>query len=252
MAKISAKNGVILINGYNFSTYGMSYDGSSDVGKIDVTGFGDGAQNFIPGLPQSELTVGLLWDSTATVGVHAVLKSLPNGIVTILPEGNNPAGLNASGSVSMPFTLGNYSPKGEVTGAIEAGVLQFSNYGASSVALEHGLVLAHNTITATTTGAESQDPSIAAVTAPCSGTLQVWTPTTTDTYVVKIQHATTSGGAFADLVTFTLNGTARGVERVNVASGVINRYRRVLATRTGAGAQPFGFTVHFWHGWYGI
>ena len=65
------------------------------------------------------------------------------------------------------------------------------------------------------------------------GYVQILTPTTTDTYVIKIQHATTLP-TYSDLITFTLNGTARGAERIAVA-GTINRYVRCQATRTGSG-----------------
>lgn len=248
MPKVSAKNGIILLNGVNISTYGMDYGIRQDSGKVDVTGFSDGAQNYVPGLPAAEMSVSLLWDSTATTGIHALMSPMGNGIVTILPEGSTaPSALNPAGTLNMPYQQGNYMPGGAPAEAIRAGTLQFFSFGPTSVGIEGGWLLQHGTITATTTGAEWQDPSLGAVTAPCSGTLQVWTPTTTDTYVVKIQHATTSGGAYSDLITFTANGTTRLAERVNVASGVINRYRRILATRTGAAANPFGFTVHFWH-----
>jgi hypothetical protein len=242
MAKISAKNSIILINGYNFSTYATAYEASHDTGMIDVTGFTEGGQNFIPGLPVGHLSADVLWDSTATVGIHAVLASMPNGAITILPEGyvlGNP-------SISMPFTQGNYSPSGEPAGAVKAGTLNFEAYGGTNVGVEAGWVLAHETIAATTTGTGFVDPAGAHVHGICGGTLHIWTPCASDTYVVKIQHCATIGGAYADLITFTANGSARTVERQVIATGQIEQYRRVLATRTGAG-QNFGYTVHFWH-----
>ncbi len=65
------------------------------------------------------------------------------------------------------------------------------------------------------------------------GYLHILTPTTTDTYVIKIQHAVTLP-TWVDLITFTLPGTARGSERITVA-GTVNQYTRCIATRTGAG-----------------
>jgi hypothetical protein len=53
---------------------------------------------------------------------------------------------------------------------------------------------------------------------------------------------------YADLVTFASDGSAIGGEKVSVASGTINKYRKVVATRTGSEADDFGFTVQFWHG----
>lgn len=248
MPKLSAKNGIILINGYSFSTYANAYEGTFDMGKIDVTGFSDAVQNFIPGLPMGNLTVNMFWDSTATTGVHAALSSLPTGVVSVMPEGNSISGTTAAPAVTMPFKLANYTPRGEVAGAIELGTLNFELNGGAATGLDQGWLIQHATVTGTTNSAETLDPLNAAVTAPCTGVLHVWTPTLTDTYVVKIQHATTSGGAYADLVTFTLNGLTRAAERVVVASGTINKYRRVSFTRTGAAANPFGCSIIFTRG----
>jgi hypothetical protein len=77
--------------------------------------------------------------------------------------------------------------------------------------------------------------------------MHVWTNTTDDTYVVKIQHCATIDGVYDDLITFTLNGKTRTSEHVTAVSGTINQYRRVLATRTGAAGDSFGYTVSFWH-----
>lgn len=243
MAKISAKNSIILIKGYNFSTYATGYEASHSTGMIDVTGFTDGGQNFIPGLPVGHLSADVLWDSTATVGIHAILSAKPNGAITIMPEGY----ALGNRTLSMPFTQGNYSPAGDPAGAIQAGTLNFEAYGGTNVGVETGWALAHATITATTTGTGFVDPAGAQVTAVCGGTLHIWTACAADTYVVKVQHCATIGGVYADLITFVANGSALTVERQVIASGAIEQYRRVLATRTGAAANPFGYSVHFWH-----
>jgi hypothetical protein len=208
-----------------------------------VTGFTDAGRNFIPGLAVGHLAADVLWDSTATVGIHAILGAQPNGAVTIIPEGY----VLGTRDISMPFTQGNYSPFGQPDGAVQAGNLNFEAYGGTNVGVEMGWVLAHATITNTTTGTGFVDPAGAQVTAVSGGTLHIWTSCATDTYVVKIQHCSTIGGAYADLITFVANGSAKTVERQVIASTAIEQYRRVLATRTGAGAQNFGYSVHFWH-----
>jgi hypothetical protein len=243
MAKTPAKNSIILIGGYNYSTYGTAYEGAHDNGMIDVTGFTDGGQNFIPGMPSAKLSINMLWDTTATVGAAAVLRAFPSGHVTIIPEGyalGNP-------SISMPYTLGNYSPQGKPDGALELGSLNFATNGGTNVGIENGWALAHGTITNTTTGTGFVDPAGAHVHGICGATLHIWTACAADTYVVKVQHCATIGGVYADLVTFTANGSAITSERQVIATGQIEAYRRVLATRTGAAGNPFGFTVHFWH-----
>jgi len=241
MAKTAAKNTIILINGYNFSTYFTSFEGEVNTNPIDVTGFTDGSQNFVPGLPSAKLAGEVLWDKDAAK-THAVLKSLPTGYVTVIPEGYT----LGNETLSLPFMQGNYNPQASISDAIKLGSLNFESYG-NNVGLELGWVLHHGTITSTTTGTGFDDPSGGAVTATCSGTLHIWDATATDTYVIKIQHSTTLGSGYADLITFTANGTSLTAERVAVASGTVNRYRRVLATRTGSAGDTFGFTVHFQH-----
>lgn len=242
MAKVSAKDGILLISGYNFSTYAMNYEVSDSVDVVDVTGLSDGSHNFIPGQRIASMNSNLLWDA-ASNSVHSALSALPNNKhVTLIPEGY----VLGSSTLSMPFMQGNYNPSGSPSTAVSVGTIEFSSYGNND-GIEHGWALAHGTITSTTTGTGFDDPSGGAVTAKCSGTLHVWTPTNTDTYVVKIQHSTTLGSGYSDLVTFTLDGTARSSERITVASGTVNRYRRVVATRTGSAGDSFGFSVHFWH-----
>jgi hypothetical protein len=241
MSKFPGKNAIILINGYNFSTYASAFDTEANTNPIEVTGFTDGCKNFIPGMNSATVLADMFWDSTAG-SVHAALGNpqAVNGNVTILPEGYT---LGAS-SINLPFTQANYSPKGTPDSALTVGTLNFISYG-DNAGLEYGNVLTHGTITNTTTSTAFLHAADA-VTADCAGTLHIWTAPAADRYVVKIQHCATEGGVYADLVTFTLDGSAVAAERVAVASGTINKYVKVVATRTGAGNNPFGFTVHFW------
>ena len=241
MAKIFAKNAIVLINGYNFSTYSTAFETDENVNPIDVTGFTDGCKNFVPGIKSASMKVDMLWDSAAN-SVHAALASMPTGAVTILPEGYVLGNL----SLSMPFMQSNYSPKGTPESALSVGSIDFATSG-TNVGIERGWALAHATITDSTDGTGFDDPTSGAVTAACGAVLHIWTPCAADTYVVKVQHSTALGSGYADLITFTANGSARTVERQTVASGTVNRYRRVVTTRTGAAANPFGFSVAFYH-----
>lgn len=243
--KNSAKNAIILVGGYNLSTYFTTYEVQEGVSPIDVTGFTDGSQNFIPGIFSASITGNALWDNTAGKS-YPVLKAYTgtttDGHVTILPEGST-AGYP---SISMPFTQGGITPSGSPSGAISLGSIQFSSYGDNE-GVENGIIIHHGAITASTTDADVVwDDVDGAVTARCSGTLHVWSACATDTYVVKIRDCDTSDGTYDDLVTFTLDGSAVGSERVEVASGTINKFLQFQATRTGAAGDSFGCTVHFW------
>jgi hypothetical protein len=239
--KVSAKNSVILVNGYNFSTYFSSFEGNNSANPKDVTGFGDQSKNFIPTLTTATLSGTAWWDSAAAK-THLILSALPTGHVTIIPEGYS----LGTPSISLPYMSNKYKPKGSPDDEISIGTLEFASYG-NNVGLEAGVMLAHETITATTTGTGVLDPSDGAVTATCSATLHIWDAVATDTYVIKVQHSTLLGSGYADLITFTATGATLTSERISVASGTINKYRRVVATRTGSAGETLGYSVHFQH-----
>jgi hypothetical protein len=242
MAKISGKNAVILIGGYNLSTFSSAYEVSQDAGPIEVTGFSEGSKNYIPGLPSAQMSIDMMWSSTAGE-VHTALASASStGIVTLIPEGYS----LGTASVSMPYLKTTYAPKSAPDARIDVGSIVFVSSG-DNVGIENGVMLAHATITNTAAGTGVLDPTSAAVTAVCGASLHIWRAASADTYVVKVQHST-DNSTWADLITFTANGSAITSERQSVASGTVNKYRRVLATRTGAAANPFGYSVHFWHG----
>lgn len=239
MAKYAGKDAILLINGYNLSTYASAFDVQADAGAIDVTGFTDACKNFIPGQKSATVTADLYWSSTAGAVHTALGGAFKTGHVTILPQGyaqGNP-------TMSLPFAQANYMPKGAPADALTVGTLTFNSYGANA-GIEYGCAVQHATITNTTTSSALLWAADA-VTAPCSGVLHVWDATADDTYVVKIQHCDTAGGGYSDLITFTLNGKTLTSERVTAASGTINKYLKVVATRTGSAGDTFGFTVHF-------
>lgn len=125
--KQSAKGAVITINSQNFSTYCESYtiDWAKDI--IDVTGFTNGWQNYIPGMPMIGFTLDLLWDATATTGVFAILTALMTTAATcsIVPEASGP-------TFSGTFICDGLHPTGTAaSGAIKMGSVHFSASGTS-------------------------------------------------------------------------------------------------------------------------
>lgn len=243
MPKVSAKNGVIVVGGYNIGFDAASYDINHSVEALDVTGFGDGWQNYVPGKFTGEMTVNFFWNETTGRANDALLPLSSGHGVTIIPEGYT----LGNAALSMWATTANFTPSGGANTVLSAGNIVFNSTGVDAGPLP-SVALAHGTITTTTTGTGFPDSTGAQVTARCSGLLHIWTACAADTYVVKVQHCATIDGVYADLLTFTANGSAVTSELKTAASGAINIYRRVLATRTGAAANPFGYTVTFWHG----
>ena len=235
MAKITAKNATVLINGSKFSTYATAYEVTAQVDPLDATGFSDECKNYIPGMAVGKMTLDMMWDKTTTTGIHPKLYNTgQTGNVTIIPE----AYVLGGAALSLPYTQTTYGPQADVSEIIKIGTVEFESYGNNN-GLEFCAVLANATITATTTGSSVNNS--AATTVKYAAVLHVWTPTSTDTYVVKVQHST-DNSTWADLAAFTLNGKTITSERLT-GTGTVNQYRRVLATRTGAAADPFGFTV---------
>jgi hypothetical protein len=244
MAKTSGRNASILVNGYDLTIYGRKYDISDGVNPVDVTGFTQ-PLNYVPGSRTSKMSIEMMWDSAAGKSVP-VLKVPGTGYITIAPEG---LGTTTPGneSISLEYMQSNFSPAAGVADEVlTLGSIEFDAYGTANGGIEKGQIVYSGEIQATTTGASTPVDNAGQVVAACSGTLHV-TKATSDSYAVVVQHSATGTSAWAPLVTFTLPGTAIGAEKISVASGTVNPYRRVVATRTGAVADAFGFTVHFVH-----
>ncbi len=242
MPKVSAKDGIIVVGGYNVGFDAASYEIDHSVEMLDITGFGEGWQNYAPGKFTGQMSVNFFWNEATGRSNDALMPLSAGQNVTIIPEGYT----LGNACLSMYATDANFTPGGGANTVLSSGNIVFQTAAIDGGPLP-SVVLAHATITATTTGTGFPDSTGAQVTARCRGTLHIWTACAADTYVVKIQHCATLGGAYADLLTFTANGSAVTSEVQTKASGAIDIYRRVLATRTGAAANPFGYTVTFWH-----
>lgn len=100
------------------------------------------------------------------------------------------------------------------------------NYAAGS-GNPHAVTLSYGAKTATTTGTSHDNE--AASTGGWSAILHV-TASSGGTWEFKLQHST-DDSSFADLATFTANGSAVTAE-YKAAAGTVNRYVRLLETRT--------------------
>ena len=80
MPKVSAKGAVITLTdptvARTISGDVKSYTINESSGMVDVTGFNEGGQNFVPGLPVHDVTLELYNNETATTGVMTVLRGI--------------------------------------------------------------------------------------------------------------------------------------------------------------------------------
>ncbi len=94
MAKVSAKNAVITLTdptvARTISGDVASFEIEQLAGMIDVTGFNEGGQNFVPGLPVHSVTLDLYYNSAASTGAWTVMRSIftagTAATMTIKPE----------------------------------------------------------------------------------------------------------------------------------------------------------------------
>ena len=240
MAKTIAKNGLILIGGYSLSSMASSYDIEYSANPVEVTGFTDGWKNYIPTIFSGQMSLNMYWNSTTST--NAALQTLAKRHVTISPTGSTVG----SDCFTMYADHAAFTPTAEASGVLSVGSVVFQGSGVDSGPLPAHL-LQHATITNTASSASVRDPSAGAVTQRCAAVLHIWTACAADTYSVIVEHSA-NDVAWATLLTFTANGSAITSEMQVAASGTINQYRRVTATRTGAAGNNFGFSVAFWHG----
>lgn len=130
--KISAKGAVISVDdsaGTPRAISGdvVSYEIEYSAEPLDVTGFGEGSQNFTPSLPVIGITMDVIWNTAATTGARTVLASIigsaTSKTVTIVPEAGGP-------SFSGEFMLDALPVSGTPVGEIKIGSVHFSVMGA--------------------------------------------------------------------------------------------------------------------------
>ena len=134
MAKVSAKGAVIAVDdsggvARTISSDVKSYEIEYAVDPLEVTGFGDGSKNYVPGQKVIGVTLDIFWNSAATTGAFTVLKAIigqaTSVTLSITPESGGPA-------FSGEFMCDGITPKGEVNGVIELGSVHFSVSGATA------------------------------------------------------------------------------------------------------------------------
>jgi hypothetical protein len=241
MAKLAGHFTTVLVGGYDLSGYANQFEAVKEYDELDGSAFIDTGENSFAGLAKGTLTVQALLDGAANTSYAAL--NAPGGytakVLSIL------LGQNAAPTIGDP-ALCLYALQFSFTTPLAARNAVLANISASSAGGElvdfGALIQAYTTIT-TTTNFTSIDNSASSSNGG-TGYLHVVTPTTTDTYAVKLQHST-DNNSWADLSpAFTANGQTRTSERIEI-SGTINRYVRAVATRTGAAGNSFKLAVLF-------
>jgi hypothetical protein len=230
MSKIAGRWSNIYFAGYDLTGKSNQYEASVEFAEDDMTAFMEECENSIPDIPKAIASLTAFLDAAAGAS-HAALGT-PGGytakILNIL-IGANAAPTVGDMGIGISVDEFKYNTKHQLKNSVLADAA-FSGMGGYAPDF-NGFVLANSTITNTLTGASVNNGAASANGGV--GYLQVLSVLASDTYVIKIQHST-NNSTWVDLISFVLNGSAIGAERIAV-SGNVYQYLRVLATRTGSG-----------------
>ena len=172
-------------------------------------------------------SAGCRYFDTAALASHVALSPLPTtDVITTALIGPIAIGCPAVSQVSKQINYdGTRATTGEFTLAVNEQSQGFSQ--------EWGVALTAGKRTDTTATAGSPFDNGAGFTFGAQAYLQVFAFTGTDV-TIKVQHCTTSGGSYTDLITFTQTTTAPGAQRVAVSNvTTVNEFLKVTTTTSG-------------------
>ena len=244
MGKLTGEHCAVFFAGFDLTGRSRQFDFNQEWDEEDMTAFQDGSHNSLPSLPKGSVNVVSFLDGAANQS-HVALKApgTRSGQVVLVGIGDGAAPTVGDVMLALQAEQFRYQTPLETARAVIA------NWNAMGEGHQpdDGILLINTTITNTTNGTAHDHG--AATAEGGAGYLEVVGGLATDTYAVKIQHAPDAAGSpgtWADLLSFTLDASARSSERVAVAAGTtVNQWLRVVATRTGAAADNFRLAAGF-------
>lgn len=209
---------VLLINGYNLTSYFNASSPNATAGAYETSTYGVGSKTYIGGLKDARWSLGGFFDGAiaAVDEILAAALGVASGIATWFPQGDalGTAGRGISGHV---VSHGSTSP---VDGVVSTQAEIQSTVGSERV-LSHralGSVAAGtNNGTGIDNSAASTNGGVGYVQATADGG-------SLTSCVVKIQHSA-DNSTYADLITFATITATPAKERKAV-TGTVNRYTR--------------------------
>ena len=232
------KNTRIYVDQYDFSGYFNTASATSNVDTAETSAFGDSAKTYIVGHTDGTVSLGGMFEGTASTGTdqyfESVLGASTKQKVIIANEGHSLGGR----IVALESDTTSYEVSSPIGDVVQASV-EFQ----ASEGVGHGVLVSNgNAVSATGTGT-GVDNAVATTNGGV-GFLSVPVNTRNGDITVKIQHSA-DNSTFADLVTFTtVTGSTLTSERIEV-TGTVNRYLRVsytVAGSTGTATPVVAFT----------
>jgi len=240
MAKVNGLNVRLYVEGYDLSGDANALSGLGYTNELlDVTTLDVSARKRIVGIVDGEISVDAFFDN-ASSKQHAVWTSNSGKQPTADQEVLVPMG-SAVGdpSVSLVSKQGTYS----VTRAPGSAIAANATFSANGSGIEFGEMLTAHDDTHSSAGSGTVVDSGAATSNGGAGYLQLFS-LASGSVTVKVQAATSSGGTYSDLVTFsTVAAAAAPTSERLTMSGTVARYLKVTTTGTFSNAKiAVGFT----------
>ncbi len=232
----TGKNKLMRFSRLYFSAYDLSGDQrkfdslENSFGSADMTGESEACENFLSNKRRKVGIMGyqaLLNDAAG--GASAILKSAPNtGIVSVFIGGGDVPAAGDMAYLLPAVQLADTTEFGEGKGVFSTDFMLNATQMSSLVESPIARVLMPKTaLTITTTGTSIDD--VAGTTAGGRANLHVFV-SSGGVWAFTLEHSV-NDSTWATLATFTANGGSVTAEHKTV-SGTVNRYVRLLATRT--------------------
>lgn len=211
------------------------------------TGLGEAVENFSLGQPSLQWgPYNAIFNNTATFGSHIALDNLEDPIVSHL-IGIRAAPAIGDPCISTPIGMASYMTNGE--GAVSVSVTTSGPTAAWTAPTSiFGTLMERQTLLALTASETINSTSVDQLASSTGGGYGYFHVETNSggAVIAKIQDSA-NDSTWADLITFTIDGTSRDGEQ-GVVTGSVDRYVRFSITNTTGGSINIGFTATFVRG----
>lgn len=219
------KNTKVLLNQYDISAYLSEASPSESIETAETTAYGQNAKTYIVGLRDSTLSMSGFFDGSADAVDEIISGALQTAEenITFAPEG-----LSAGSRVVTMTSLGTSY---EISSPV-ADVVSVSMEAQTTDRIDRGISLVDLAAVSSTGNSTAQDNSVSSSNG-AAATLHVTANTRNGSTTFKIQDSA-DNATWADLITFSVVGTATKTSERLTTTGTVNRYIRVAYTLAGS------------------
>lgn len=231
MTNIHGKNMVVIVDGYDLTTFCNKVGVDRSIDVAETTAFaltGNVYKTRLAGALDGKVSLGGFWDGTATSGIDARADAQLNGadLVTSIVWGGNTKGNKAA---LLVIKQGSYKNEASISDAVTFTLDGEANGSSNAGFLLHAL--GAETSASNGTG---QDMNTVAAGAFTGYTANLHITAFSGTSItVKLQDCATLGGVYADLsgATFTA-ATAIGAQQITSSTQSVQQFVRIAWTGT--------------------